>query len=95
MYRGSKEIEEKELITPIPYSTWELTVGDWKEVGAVSRSSSLSLLLLPFSLFFVLSAFSSCFCNRLSASSNAVLMAIGSVRPASPSKSSFLVMVKK
>lgn len=88
-------MEEKEVTTPIPYSTWELTVGDWKEVGAVSISSSLSLLLLPFSLFFVLSAFSSCFCNLLSANSNAVLMAIGSVRPASPSNSSFLVMVKK
>jgi hypothetical protein len=87
-------MEEKEVTTPIPYSTRKLTVGDWKEVGAVSISSSLSLLLLPFSLFFVLSAFSSCFCNRLSASSSAVLMAIGSVRPASPSKSSFLVMVK-
>lgn len=88
-------MEEEEATTPIPYTTQELTVGDWKEVGVVSISSSLSLLLLPFSLFFVLSAFSSCFCNRLSASSNAVLMAIGSVSPASPSKSSFLVMVKK
>ena len=88
-------MQEKEVTTLIPYSTQELTVGDWKEVGAVSMSSSLSLLLLPFSLFFVLSAFSSCFCNRLSASSNAVLMAIGRVRPASPSKSSFLVTVEK
>ena len=72
------------------YTTHELTVGDWKDVAAVSLSSSLSLLLFPFSLLFVLSALSSCFWSLRSASSSAVLIAMGRVRPARPSKSSFL-----